>query len=568
MLKELLEELNDHLKIFSLNPILVQTHSLWSNFIEFRINTSRGNKNTITNLLVKFVNLTEEFCKLVKDKEIITWTTNEVNLKILNADISPYQRLEIKIFLDSISKKFDVNYKPEKFLDIYEIIEKLKVKREKQSYNINEFIMLLNYTSNVELHKKEALQYMRRPLGRNTKYREYQSVWLYVLVHLNNAWRSNDVITKIPRITLPSSISNLKDYEKHELTGDEIDIVIWELTAKIIGTQHAKNRKDAYYFFSDELKEALANAIVLCELKCQIERPLSNNLIKLSDNNQLLDSMHNQFFKNFEIENFSFKSLAANRSYITFVNMVLKKKTNRNPMEISKLIRGHSSQDTTNIYIQISDEHLNRISREIFNKGYFGYTYEFLLKSIVDFGTSEKSLNINEIDFVKTVFGDIYRIENFANYINHLERNSLSLYEYMEKLSLSERNELLCLISLEQLPAKKKFWQCILGNCLYLNRECDACPFAIPNIYSLIKVVENLEKYLTQYENMLINNTLLGERKRITNLIFRNLNILGAAKRNFGENIIEAFLGYDYSLFKKRISNLEDFYNYLTIERN
>lgn len=154
--------------------------------------------------------------------------------------------------------------------------------------------MLIDYLSNVELHKKEAIKDIRKPLRGNLKYREYQSVWLYILIHLNNAWRSTDIIEKIPRITLPPSISNLTDYENHEITSEEIDLVLWELVAKIIGAQHNKNAKEAYFFFSEELKEPLANALILCELKCQMERPLSNNLIKLTDKNTLSCVLHNK----------------------------------------------------------------------------------------------------------------------------------------------------------------------------------------------------------------------------------------------------------------------------------
>ena len=62
----------------------------------------------------------------------------------------------------------------------------------------------------------------------------------YILIHLNNAWRSTDVIEKIPRIKLPKNIKNIEDYENHEITAEEADLIIWGLAGDLINVQHNK----------------------------------------------------------------------------------------------------------------------------------------------------------------------------------------------------------------------------------------------------------------------------------------------------------------------------------------
>lgn len=247
------------------------------------------------------------------------------------------------------------------------------------------------------------------------------------------------------------------------------------------------------------------------------------------------------------------------------MNWVLKRKTNRNPLEISKYLRNHSSIEVTNRYVQISEQHLNRLTKEISNKGYFGYTYEYLLKCLFALQNDTNLLELSHIEIVKEVFGDIYKIENLAIQLNQLQKQNLSLYEYVKSLSAKQLSEKIELIQLEQLPAKESFWQCIFGNCIYLERNCESCPFAIPHVYLLTLNLENINKYLNEYDAITLDDPP-AEKTRVVNLIYRNLLILSSARKKFGENVIEAFLGYEYQILKKRISMMQNFYEYLTIQ--
>lgn len=56
-----------------------------------------------------------------------------------------------------------------------------------------------------------------------------------------------------------------------------------------------------------------------------------------------------------------------------------------------------------------------------------------------------------------------------------------------------------------------------------------------------------------------------GEKTYIANLLYRNLRLIAEAKATYGENIVAAFLGLDYSQLLKKVEDLDDIYPHLTI---
>ena len=544
-----------------------KTEDIWLKFISAKLLQCKGNSFTLKKSFVKYITVTEFLMENLLNSELFNLSSEEINFTFLNK-MTPHNYQEVIYgFLKNMAANMDVKYNMYNIVNVHEQKRKRNAEnpKTKASFSVEEFLTLLNFVTDISLHKKRAFEDRKRPLSNGAKYRNYESVWLYVILHLNNGWRSTDFVEKIPRITLPDTTQTYEEFANHDLTEDEAQLIVWELTSKLVNVQHNKNDKKSYFFCSDKLMLPLANALILCELKAIKTTPFSTNLIFLSTSNELTKTMRKIFFDKFPILGFNFKSLAANRSFITFVNTVIKQKTNRNPLEITKFIRNHSSIETTNGYIQLSEEHVNKISIEVFNKGYFGYTYEYLLKVVLE-GENKDIVTKNiPHTLIKDVFGDIYKIENLATYFNSLGERNLSLYEYVDNLQHEQQKELINLIRLQQMPAKEEFWQCILGDCLYQEKNCDSCPFAIPHFYILTNTLNNLNSLIDQVEN-LDSIQLKGEKVRLVNLFYKNLIILSSAKKKFGEKVITAFLGKEYNLLLERISNLEGIYENLTIE--
>ncbi|OFD66065.1 hypothetical protein BWGOE6_03900 [Bacillus mycoides] len=545
--------------------LVKDTEVEWHNFVSKKLLSSNGNIKTIKRLFVRFIKITELLQSTLISKEIMDMTSNEINFVFLNNKVPSTYRETLYGFFNHLLLRFsNCKYLISELNNPYvEKNERLaNSKHNKKIYSINEFLTLLDYVKDIKFHKDNAISEYKTKSIDGTK-GNYESIWLYVMLHLNNGWRSTDLIEKIPRIPLSIPVQDYKSFENHNLTLEEATKIIWELTSNLMNVYHNKNGKKAFFFISEDMIVPVANAIVLCELKAQLINSKRNNLLDLGNSNELTTSMHDKFFKNFPINNFKFKSLMANSTFITFVNSILKQKTNRNPLEITKFIRNHDSLDTTNRYVHVNEEHLNKISKQLFDKGYFGYTYDYL-EQIVIGESQNNSMENNEKNLLSTVFGDIYKIENLSITLNTIEEQKKPLYEFVKSLSEEQKREVLDLINMNQLPAKETFWQCILGDCLYLDRKCNSCPFAIPHFYVLTKTVYNLNNLIPKLEKIK-NISYKGERVRLANLLYKNLSLISTAKKQFGENVLSSFLGKDYSDFLNNIRSLDSINENLTI---
>ncbi|TKH14829.1 hypothetical protein FC694_16435 [Bacillus wiedmannii] len=548
--------------------LVKNTETAWHDFVSKKLLSSNGNIKTIKKLFVRFIKITELLQSTLISKEIMDMTSNEITFAFLNNKVPSTYKEALYSFFNHLFLRFsNCKYLISELNSPYvEKSERLaNSKHNKKIYSINDFLTLLDYVKDIKFHKDNAIsEYKTKPMGGTNG--NYESIWLYVMLHLNNGWRSTDLIEKIPRIPLSIPVQDYKSFENHNLTLEEATKIIWELTSNLMNVYHNKNGKKAFFFISEDMIVPVANAIVLCELNAQLINSKRNNLLDLGNSNELTTSMHDKFFKSFPINNFKFKSLMANNTFITFVNSILKQKTNRNPLEITKFIRNHDSLDTTNIYVHVNEEHLNKISKQLFDKGYFGYTYNYL-KQIVIGESQNNSIENNEKNLLTTVFGDIYKIENFSIMLNAIEDQKKSLYEFVKSLSEEQQREVLDLINMNQLPAKESFWQCILGDCLYLDRKCNSCPFAIPHFYVLTKTVYNLNNLIPKLERIK-NISYKGERVRLANLLYKNLSLISTAKKQFGENVLSAFLGKDYSDFLNNLRSLDSINENLTIGGN
>ncbi|MGR6005663.1 hypothetical protein ACT7CR_06865 [Bacillus paranthracis] len=550
-------------------PNLVKsTEKAWHNFVSKKLLSSNGNNKTIKKLFVRFIKITELLQSTLISKEIMDMTSNEINFVFLNNKVPGAYKESLYSFFNHLLLSFpNCKYLVSKLNNPHAEKKERSANSQnnKQIYSTNEFLTLLDYVKEIKFHKINAIfEYKEKSIFGSKG--NYESIWLYVMLHLNNGWRNNDFIEKIPRIPLSIPVQDYKSFENYNLTIDEATKIIWELTSNLMNVYHNKNGKKAYFFISEDMILPVANAIVLCELKAQIADSKRNNLMDLGNSNELTASMHDKFFKTFPINNFKFKSLKANSTFITFVNSILKQKTNRNPLEITKFIRNHDSLDTTNRYVHVNEEHLNKISKQLFDKGYFGYTYDYLKQIII--GESQNNfMENNEKNLLATVFGDIYKIENFSIMLNAIEEQKKPLYEFVKSLSQEQQREVLDLINMNQLPAKESFWQCILGDCLYLDRKCNSCPFAIPHFYVLTKTVYNLNNLIPKLEQIK-NISYKGERVRLANLLYKNLSLISTAKKQFGENVLSSFLGKDYSDFLNNIRSLDSINENLTIGGN
>ncbi|MDY0409014.1 hypothetical protein [Paracerasibacillus soli] len=76
-----------------------------------------------------------------------------------------------------------------------------------------------------------------------------------------------------------------------------------------------------------------------------------------------------------------------------------------------------------------------------------------------------------------------------------------------------------------------------------------------------------MEKRIIDYLEIHENSKYLGEKVRISNLLFSDLIVLSHAKQKFGADVLSAFIKIEYDDLKEQISALPSPYEYITIER-
>lgn len=568
-LDELYEKCINELSIFPLDYPKICKDS-WIRNVKKKLMASRGSIKTISKKFKSLIMTTKLLCETIKC-EITEVSTKMLNTFLENNDYPLNSRTEIYIWLKIVSREYTVKFNYKRLINIHERTRKAnEVESVKNpSYTKDEFLALLKFVSNVDFHKQRTYEELESVKDYRRKYYAYESVWLYVMLHLNNGWRSQSFVETIPRITLPDHLNTFEKFKLVNLTIEDAQRIVWEFTSKIVNIQHSKNDKKNFFFCSEEMLYPLANALILCELKCRVNKFNTNKLIYLDKDDQLSYVLHRDFFKDFPIPNFKFISLRANHTFIKYSSLIFNQ-TLKNTMSISRLIRNHRSYDTTNIYTDIDDIQLNLITHQLFNINYFGYSYTIFKKYISNDTNFIKSkvTNIDYIKDIKTLFGDVHKIEHLAIQINVIEKNFHSLIEYLNILNSDQLNELDSLLQIGALPAKESHFQCILGDCIYENQKkvsCTKCPFAIPHFYALTKITKDSLELMKKYKSKSSNS--FGEKVHLANLIFKNLVLISGAKKIFGEKILAAFLGVDYSELLKEINELEDINLYKTVDQ-
>lgn len=548
-----------------------RTKEAFFKFVKRKFSRANVSDKQMANYIQKFVKVGRKIAELTKEKELYLYSENELNLAVFNEHHTKALQLALLSFINDWSKSLSKKGIPAWNVNKIRKPVYNRNPKAKEIYSLDDFIALTDYVNRTKFHLKKALDDIEK-YGTD-KYVRYGSTWLYVLIHLTNGWRHNDVITT-PRINLDRTTLKGKSIEwlrKNNLTKDDIEIIVSQLHSKKL--IHTKTGKRRYFFCSDDLKESFAYAIAFCELRCQKYTPLSDRLVEASEGNQaILESSHNAFFKNFIISDFKFKSLKMNRTVISYIYSVIKKKTKRNPLEFSKVLRNHSDDDITSIYIDIPQEHLNYITNQLFNLGHFGYVYT-LLRDLLNINNSSTDENEDHKAalVVKSVFGDFLNIEKISRFITNIEAKNFERNEvkkYLSNISKEELYNTLNFVELGLLPAKEEGVSCIFRECPLQEKSCYNCPFAIHHFVSLSVLVNRLKEKLFNFSENFNKCKTDGERTFLVNNLFGDIELLQVAIAKFGEKVVSEFiLEADLKDLRKKASEIDSKGEYYTLPK-
>src|SRR5699024_11909377 len=112
------------------------------------------------------------------------------------------------------------------------------------------------YASDVDLHTNQAI-----------KLKTYAQAWLYVIMHLMNAWRSGDIVYGLPNIEFDDLNFNNLDYFKYnKLTREQAQLIINQVHIKEGKIKLYKMGSLVQYLCIDILAIQFATAISIVKL--------------------------------------------------------------------------------------------------------------------------------------------------------------------------------------------------------------------------------------------------------------------------------------------------------------
>lgn len=543
------------------------TSETWLHFISSRLKRSKANSETIDITINRYVYCTENLINLLgstRKREIYSLKSNDINTFINEIPLknSKIIYLYLKKVHHQLKAKKMETYNFKYVNDPYKFD---KESQDKSIYEYEAFKKVYNYAKNIFLHKERAIKDILQEISTGKKAKYLASSWLYVLLHLNNAWRHSDVIT-FPRVNLSGTqITDLNWLLENELSDEDADYIIKQVyrTEFIISKTQVKN----YFFCSEELKKPFATAIAICELRINTLFPLRDSIIEFGNKKKhFSEFLRKNFFGLFDEKEFTFSSRKMNRSLLSYIYVLLSKRLKGSAgLKTIQKMRGHLEQETTNFYVDIPEEELNFLTRQLFARGSFGFIYDTFL-DVLQGVEVDREKRTTEIQCLEKFFGNIYKVEEISSFLNVIQSDKKTILDRILSMGLEEALEFVNKIETNQLPSKQDNVQCMVAESGCVKRgqgiSCFDCAFSIPNYYALSSLGSSLQDRLNSYldsEKPESDQPYYEQRKK-ARLFYIQLDLFAQAIQRFGFDAYE-FISYSREEFIENIDKIDSLKN-------
>ncbi|NRF93227.1 hypothetical protein HQN89_19840 [Paenibacillus frigoriresistens] len=561
------------------------TKELWNEFANEFLQSRQSRVYDVTNEIWCLTRIVEALTQLL-DKEIFEYSAKELNLLLLNSNqIVRRAREELYRFLHFVHRviMLRLSMSPYQLETLTNPRTLDRVNHEKKVYSYFEYESFFLYVTDLNTHKKKAvLQALNLAESKQFKqYTGYDSMWLYMLLHLNNAWRHIDC-QHIPRISLEGiEIANLKSLYDNDLSDADVKKIIFRLkcTPMIV----SKTQAERNLFCAPEVERPLATAVAICEMRTSAFNNDSPTIITGISNingRMLKKRALKAFFQNYcDNDTFSFSNRAMNRTVISLVQCVQAFYGAEKDTEYMRVLRSHTDFETTDIYNQIPQERMDVISMQLFDRDMFGHIPDVFSNLLFGHPTSE-SVQTSRIKEVKDNIGSIYKLEETAGFLNTMHdfniqasRNFIENHEehkdiiktLISEMSIEEVNTFYRKLIMRQLPSKQEHHQCLVSEsqCKFPGRDCEGCPLSIPHFYAISSLVERLFNKLHSIEKALLEQLPEAELTRMANWLELDLDLLKYAQNKYGKQEIALFA----TGLNKKLQKIESLRAYQTIKR-
>ena len=526
-------------------------------------NATLKNKNVYVRMAVRIVYRVYDMIEEYSAKDIYALKTTQILEFLLTIEEKSY-REEMVCFLEYVHGiiTYKLNHEKntnKKVFDIVKIISKFKERNNKKEllnaniYDIDTFSELLKYCQDVNLHTKNSLEAFRL----DDKPR-YVSLWLTVTINANNGWRIED-ISNLPKINITDlldefGIFNLDWFKENTLSLDQSILILGRLYNHeyIIN----KTQENNGFFVSVELTPSVATAYAILTLYTNSEtlsennERYSNDIMRFfSDFNYPLNHFFEIFFNDFKVEEFKYSSNRVTSTLLTFLEAIKIEDQEVEEivdnaemlMKLRSNIRGHKKVMSTLNYLNQNPEKLDRITRNLFRRGEFGYIYSTIANEL---GLNIKKIarpdGADEVCLLPEITNNVWDIEIASGILNSIDKNRKSVLGKIHNMNFKQILKKFNDIVKSKYPSRVKGVKCFVGhkNCEYKDKDCLICENAIVTVYALNTIAKGLVSLLLEYHT----TNFIGEKIKISYSIEYYTCRIKEAIEVYGADVVYAYM--------------------------
>ncbi|WP_342551914.1 helix-turn-helix domain-containing protein [Paenibacillus sp. FSL R7-0652] len=537
-----MKELSSPIKLFEykvskmeLPDKLRETVNLYREFVILKINSSQASKKTIHNRALEYAKTLERLLKLL-ETEVFLLDVDQLEDILQNPAMKIYDLSTLIYFLEyctgkglcSFSKKYAVTalsgeqtevYSPEQFLGYY------------------------NYVKNIDLHVHQAIQS-----------RDYAVTWLYVLMHVIDAWRPSDIV-KLPNVTLELCSITTFDQIKVKMSMGQAQKIINHLYKRMERMYISKTGALGHFLVNQDMVIPTATVLVISEIHRRNAK--DQQLMRIGQRRFIQFEKHPHFSSFFSerMDLLDFKSRKMNRTLLTyfFYSVVEKNESANIAYELAQKLRGHVDLDVTATYIQSmnKDGSIQQVSLNLFNRGHFGWLYQHLITLSMPEGTVlDLEQGTTLIEQIRSEFSP-FQMEQMGHFLAQQQNHKNSLALRLSNLTEKELSTLLLKIYKGEMPAKLQHVQCVTyPKCQNPTATtCLHCENSIPKVYILISINHELERLISSIQS----SNYPAIRIRDSKFLFQILDLLSQAVQQFGKTYVQSFIDLDKVKQKIRV---------------
>lgn len=424
-------------------------------------------------------------------------------------------------------------------------------------YSAEEWVMIKDYLVDLNKHIENAKKDAR-----------YAQSWLFAILHLSLAWRSNDFL-EINTIPVKEILGceNIEEFDFLKLTQTQAQQILNALRTTCIPIIAHKNGEEAHMVFPPQLIVSTTVAICISEIHRFKKNNFKNRQGKLIMYKSMNNTMVNDYFfpKDFP----KFISLKCNSSKQTYSFITAVNTTGRGHIaySLTGFSRSHKpkvtgANESTMAYLMTTDTTVDakHIGKHLFERGIFGWQVELMLGVLECYSQDTLEQRTRRIKELSSKYSPAV-MESISN---HLTIGSDDIKQLVDELMALGRDELtkkLIEICEFKSPAFLNYTQCMKGtsDCKYLEGEakCLGCRYNIPTNYvleivnlRLNETLDLIEKTPKTDEIKLMKYTYI-----IRQLMFIIMDFRRSSKEYFEDDYIKSFI--DLKSISKRFQSLE-----------